>query len=230
MEVPERVEASYVVRDESEALARTHTLIATTWTHAGLQDWQAFDASVKELSIADRLLVPDEIALGNRCADYAERYLLSGLAGMRYLGSKRLNPDQAKRLWDALIEGTRKASEMKTILCGDLGASGSWRSDLIAVWNQLRRLTLKAASPVRIVGNVEEISSEPSIIEELLPKLFSAPHALVSKLAQKSLRHKSPPQTCSGSSRPADTRADNSVLRGERGHRQKPPPSRRRKT
>ncbi len=187
MDVPQRVEASYVVKDEAEAVARIHTLIATTWTHVGLQDWQAFDASIKEVSLGGKVLTDDEITLGNRCADYAERCLLSGLAGLRYLASKRLKPEQVKRSWDALIEGIRKAMAIRSLLGQFADSDGEWRSNIVVTWNHLRKLTLKAASPVRILGNVEEISSEPSVIEQLLPKLFGAPYPLIQKLAQKIL-------------------------------------------
>lgn len=185
--LPERIASSYIVKDDPDAIIIIHTLIATTWTHIGLKDWHAFDDSVKQLAaIDDAWLNEDSISLGGRCTAYAERYLLPALAAMRYLASKRLKPQQADQLWESLIAATRTVMELRRMLISEsFFQRKGWRRELTLVWNKLRSLTIKAASPVRIVGSVEEISSEPSVIEQLLPELYSSPFALLTKLALK---------------------------------------------
>ncbi len=184
LEVPERAETSYVVRDNAEAIARIHTLVATTWTHAAyLEEWQAFDSRVKRIVEEKEELTDRDSQLGSRCLDYAERILLSALAGIRYLGAQRLGPEDVNSVWRALIEGIRRVSELRNLFSSLNKSEPVWREEVGIAWNVLRRVTIKAASPIRFLGNVEAISADPSVIEEVLPRLYSAPYSLVMELA-----------------------------------------------
>ena len=183
VEVPERAQTSYIVRDEAEAIAKIHTLVGATWTHEGLEHWQAFDSRVKRIVEGDDQFVDRDAELGTKCLNYAELILLSALAGMRHLGSKRLSPQDCNRIWEALIEGIRRVSELRRLLSGPRDVGTKWREAVGDAWNILRRRTIKAASPIRFLGSVETISPDPSVIEELLPRLYSAPYALVRELA-----------------------------------------------
>lgn len=184
LEVPERAETSYIVRDDAEAVARIHTLVATTWTHAAyLEEWQAFDSRVKRIVEEKEELTDRDSQLGSRCLDYAERILLSALAGIRYLGAQRLGPEDVNSVWRALIEGIRRVSELRRLFSASNKSEPVWREAVGIAWNALRRGTIKAASPIRFLGNVETISADPSVIEEVLPRLYSAPYSLVMELA-----------------------------------------------
>lgn len=184
LDVPQRVESVYVVQDDLEAMARVRLLIAATWTHGrGLDDWQAFDTKVKNLE--DNPLDTEAIQLGRRCIDFAERVLLSGLAAIRFLSSRRSRPRDADYIWNAFIEGNRRAIELRRMLTEDPGRDGLERQHFSDVWNQLRRTTIKAASAVRFLGSEEQISLEPSVIEDYLPRLFASPFPLVQGLAQR---------------------------------------------
>lgn len=185
LDTPERIAATYVVRDESEAVAKIHALISATWTHVGLEEWQAFDRNVKNLIRGPHVFTRQELALGKRCIEYCERYLLSGMAGIRFIALKKSRSQDAARLAKALVAAMHAGITMRHLLAPDAAKEATWRSDLTDTWNELRRLTLKGATPVRVLGQVKEVSEEPSLIEEILPHIYSAPHPLIQKLARR---------------------------------------------
>jgi hypothetical protein len=185
IDTPAIVEDSYLVRDDAEAVAKIHALIAATWTHVGLEEWQAFDLSIKNLTRATDRLSARDSALGLRCIEYSLKYLISGLAGMRWVALKRSLTGDAVKLAEAIVGSIHAGIRMRHLLQSGDVTRNSWRIDISSTWNVLRRLTLKAATPVRTLGQVQDISEEPSVIEAILPRLYSAPFPLLQKLAQQ---------------------------------------------
>lgn len=106
---------------------------------------------------------------------------------MRFIASKRLGPREANEIWEALIEGIRRTSELRRIMSSASFEQVNLSRLLSSAWNALRRSTLKAASPIRLLSGVAGIGKEPSIIESIVPRLFSAPVPLLLDLSRKHL-------------------------------------------
>ena len=183
LDVPEKVETSYIVEDTSQARASIHALVSNTWPHVGLYEWRDFDRIAKELTEGSPIMDAEAVKLGYTCMDYAERVLLPGLAGMRFFASTLPNPNDANRMWEALLDGIRTVGELRGILRACSDGDKTCGVALQSTWIRLRQCTLKAASPVSFLGRIEDISEEPSVIEELLPRLFCAPLPLIRTLA-----------------------------------------------
>jgi len=130
-------------------------------------------------------LTGEELELGTRCIEFAERVLLPGLAAMRFLSAGELPPEETARLWEVFLEGNRKVVELRHLLQDRLAAPHQERTRCSEIWTALRHLTLKAASPYIFLGTAADvpIGSEPSTLEVQLPKLFCCPFLLLQQLA-----------------------------------------------
>lgn len=189
--VPDVLADKYLVDDELTATNRIHSLVSATWTHLGLQQWQEFDGAIKALvDEPDSPIEDNDTELARTCLEYADRSLNPGLGAIHYFALHKPDLDSANKIFDSLLESTRAQAQIGRIIVksGESKNDPVNKQDLQNAWNRLRRSTLKAASPLRFLGQIEPVSADPSTIEKFLPMFFSSPHLILRALIVEDLQ------------------------------------------